>query len=28
VNEYLGKPYDETHLLQRVADFTGGSGRR
>ncbi|AOF82140.1 cheW-like domain protein [Methyloversatilis sp. RAC08] len=28
VNEYLGKPYDEAHLLQRVADFTGGSGRR
>ena len=28
VNEYLGKPYDETHLLRRVADFTGGSGRR
>jgi chemosensory pili system protein ChpA (sensor histidine kinase/response regulator) len=28
VNEYLGKPYDDTHLLQLVAGFTGGSGRR
>jgi chemosensory pili system protein ChpA (sensor histidine kinase/response regulator) len=28
VDEYLGKPYDEAHLLKRVADFTGGSGRR
>jgi chemosensory pili system protein ChpA (sensor histidine kinase/response regulator) len=27
VNEYLGKPYDEAQLLQRVEDYTGGSGR-
>lgn len=27
VNNYLGKPYDEGHLLQLVAGYTGGSGR-
>jgi chemosensory pili system protein ChpA (sensor histidine kinase/response regulator) len=27
VNDYLGKPYDEAQLLQRVEDYTGGSGR-
>ena len=27
VNDYLGKPYDEAQLLQRVEEYTGGSGR-
>jgi len=27
VNDYLGKPYDDAQLLQRVEHYTGGSGR-